>query len=65
MHNALSAEAETLLADGGVSGITAIEELRQHLGDTIADASAQSVAYVDLLTGDTKRHGCSPDIKRA
>jgi len=38
MQRTFSAEAKAVLADGGVSGITAVEKISQSLRDPCADA---------------------------
>src|SRR5262249_1062903 len=56
MNGAFGAKTEAFARHGDVPRIAAVEILAHHFGDPVADAPAQRLADVDILTGNAKRH---------
>src|SRR5436190_7207869 len=60
MDHALGAKTESFLGNHYMTGKSAVEIFAGRLGDARADARAQGLADVDVLTRYAKRHGGSP-----
>src|SRR5690348_15821051 len=59
MQDAFGAKAETILADGGETGITAVEIFRCRVRDAAADPLLQRRSDADVFSGNAQRHAIS------
>jgi hypothetical protein len=56
MNDALGTEPKSFLADGDVAGKSAVKVLAGGFRDAIVHSHAQSLADIDVFSGDAKRH---------